>query len=588
MYLFLLLLTTLMMYVCFIRLFDKIDKLVGLIICTIYSFLVMNLSLLIYFGNMGISHLENNMNFMFIIKYLILSVFMTIVSVYGIKFCRNNFEIKKNVFKKRKKKIIISNIVLFALFLLMFALKYLLGIYKAVPPEQLAFHLQVPITGTSTDVFKNIFNNIFTFPIIIMFFLNFQYFVFKKSEKQIVFNFKKKKLNVLPFRFYEKKYIIIALVVLSFSLIYSFKNYNIYEFVKNQFAESDFIEKNYKDPKKVKMSFPKEKKNLIYIYLESMETTYKEYTPNLHRLANENISFSNSKGYGGFSELVGANWTIASMVAQTSGLPLKVSVDSSSYNANEDAFLNGVYTLGDLLKDNGYNNYIMMGSNADFAYRRNYFNIHGKYDIFDYLKAIEEGYIDDDYFKWWGFEDRKLYEYSKEKLLEAAAEDKPFNFSILTVDTHYTDGYLDEECAANHSEQYANVLECADTMFYDFMKWLRKQDFYDDTTVIIVGDHLYMEESDFFDKYNERYVYNSIINSSVKTDNIKNRTFTALDMFPTTLSAMGVKIEGDKLGLGVDLFSNKKTLVEKYGFDYVNDELKKKSTFYNDMSLYEE
>ena len=34
------------------------------------------------------------------------------------------------------------------------------------------------------------------------------------------------------------------------------------------------------------------------------------------------------------------------------------------------------------------------------------------------------------------------------------------------------------------------------------------------------------------------------------------------------------------------MFSEEKTIIEKYGLDYVNGELKKKSTFYNEMSLY--
>ncbi|MCR5673054.1 MAG: hypothetical protein K6F87_05000, partial [Lachnospiraceae bacterium] len=51
------------------------------------------------------------------------------------------------------------------------------------------------------------------------------------------------------------------------------------------------------------------KKNLIYIYMESMETTYasrevggeqpeNNYIPNLTRIADENISFSDEEGLG--------------------------------------------------------------------------------------------------------------------------------------------------------------------------------------------------------------------------------------------------------------------------------------------------
>ena len=42
-----------------------------------------------------------------------------------------------------------------------------------------------------------------------------------------------------------------------------------------------------------------------------------------------------------------------------------------------------------------------------------------------------------------------------------------------------------------------------------------------------------------------------------------------------------MKIKGDKLGLGTNLFSNKKTLSEIYGNDYIDKELSKRSTYYD-------
>ena len=65
----------------------------------------------------------------------------------------------------------------------------------------------------------------------------------------------------------------------------------------------------------------------------------------------------------------------------------------------------------------------------------------------------------------------------------------------------------------------------------------------------------------------------------------KNREFSTLDMFPTTLASLGVKIKGDRLGLGTNLFSGKETLIEKYGYDYVNEEVLKEAEFYNNKLL---
>ena len=56
-------------------------------------------------------------------------------------------------------------------------------------------------------------------------------------------------------------------------------------------------------------------------------------------------------------------------------------------------------------------------------------------------------------------------------------------------------------------------------------------------------------------------------------------------MFPTTLAALGVEIEGNRLGLGTNLFSAEQTLTEQYGFDMLDLELQKNSVFYNKQFL---
>ena len=64
---------------------------------------------------------------------------------------------------------------------------------------------------------------------------------------------------------------------------------------------------------------------------------------------------------------------------------------------------------------------------------------------------------------------------------------------------------------------------------------------------------------------------------------LKNRQFCSMDIFPTTLASIGCKIDGDRLGLGTNLFSGTKTLFEELGFEKVNTEFKKKSTFYENV-----
>lgn len=61
-----------------------------------------------------------------------------------------------------------------------------------------------------------------------------------------------------------------------------------------------------------------------------------------------------------------------------------------------------------------------------------------------------------------------------------------------------------------------------------------------------------------------------------------NREFGHFDIFPTILDSLGVNIKNNRLGLGVDLVSKEKTLLEnKEDFDL--KDLSKKSKIYENF-----
>ena len=57
---------------------------------------------------------------------------------------------------------------------------------------------------------------------------------------------------------------------------------------------------------------------------------------------------------------------------------------------------------------------------------------------------------------WWGYEDLKLFDYAEEELLKIAKKDEPFNFTLLTADSHFTDGYMDEGCNIKFDNKYTD------------------------------------------------------------------------------------------------------------------------------------
>ena len=359
--------------------------------------------------------------------------------------------------------------------------------------------------------------------------------------------------------------------------------------------QSTIYQENYVDPLAANITFPEQKRNLIYIYLESMENSYMDtesggalqcnVMPELTALAGdeENINFSHTDGIGGFQNMTGASWTIAAMVAQTAGIPLKVPIGLGNNDYGQGSFLPGVHTLTNVLHNNGYYQTLMVGSDANFGGRKNYFEQHGLDETFDIFTARKEGIVPEGYYVFWGMEDLHLFDFAKQKLTAISQQEQPFAFTMLTVDTHRTNGYVCEKCVGLWGEQYENVISCSSKQVAAFVDWIKQQDFYENTTIIIAGDHITMDEEyisrNVPDDY-DRTVYNCIINSPISTQHNKNRQFVAADMFPTTLAALGCKIEDDRLGLGTNLFSGKKTLVEEMGYDAFEEQLAMSSRYY--------
>lgn len=373
------------------------------------------------------------------------------------------------------------------------------------------------------------------------------------------------------------------------------------QYLKDYAHASQLFETEYVDPAKTEIVFPEEKRNLIYIMLESMETTFfskeeggaleQNVIPELYELAQENINFSHNDGVGGCNHSSGATWTSGAIVGHTAGIPLKMPFEISNQYDVEMSMLPGISSIVEILKANGYHYTFMCGSNATYGARAQYFEQHGADQIIDYYTAVNEGITSEEYFDWWGLTDSDLYMYAQYKLEEIAEQGEPFAMTLLTVDTHAPSGYICSLCTDDYEEQYENVLACASYQLYDFLDWLTWQDFYENTTIIVVGDHLTMDNDymlralgDNYGTY-ERHVYNCFINSVAEPVNEKNRVFTQFDLFPTTLAAMGANISGERLGLGTNLFSDMPTLAEEMGFDELDKELSRASEMYRNQFM---
>ena len=472
--------------------------------------------------------------------------------------------------------------------------------FGGVTGDQLIINLTSPTEGTEASVYVDAFEGpiLKTFVLTVLFALvvfgSYKLYYAFKNGKKAVFNDLAKRITCF----------VLAAVCLVSGVQYGVQKFKLNMVFNAYVRHSTIIDDNYVDPKTANIKWPEKKRNLIHIYLESMENSYlskdlggfmpENLMPNLTELAKTGTVFSDTDNYfGGPQKGTGTQWSIASMVNQMTGLPMKAPGWINTYGA-DGKFLPGAYTLGEMLEKQGYEQTCMVGASGTFGGLRYLFDTHGNWKFFDYDYAKENGYIPKDYKKNWGFEDDKLYAFAKEEITRLYETGKPFNFTMEDADTHRPGGYVSKGKKKPFKFKYANAIWNSDKDVCEFIKWIQAQPFYENTTIVLIGDHISMETKFFkdagFTKKYKRTQFNCIINpapSVGKPDEkvTRNRMWANWDYFPTIVASIGGEIEGNRLGIGTNLFSGEKTIFEKVGVKKANKQLEMGSKMYNEQIL---
>ena len=225
-----------------------------------------------------------------------------------------------------------------------------------------------------------------------------------------------------------------------------------------------------------------------------------------------------------------------------------------------------------ILNANGYKQIFFQGNPGlykqfrDFVEDQKINEVYGPDDLIQRLNLDTTDLIKKQGFK--TVQDKDAFKFANQ-ILDTISE--PFSLTFFTIDTHSPDGFYDPDCIkisddGNKDERLKAAARCVSRELKKFVDSLKTKPFYENTSIVIFGDHLFMGTRLVKDFNNRKWV--NIFINSVKTPIAEeNRLFSDIDMFPTILSSMDFNIEGDRLGFGADLFSDKKTLVEKIGLD---------------------
>ncbi len=284
-------------------------------------------------------------------------------------------------------------------------------------------------------------------------------------------------------------------------------------------------------------------KNLVLIYLESLERLYldesvfKGLTPTINQLLNDNFSFTN------LSQIPGTEWTIAGILASQCGTPL---LSDNSLVDNNDIIQNGFLTeaicLGDVLHQAGYVQTYLGGASNQFAGKGYFFKAH-HYDEVKGYDELKSRLQRKKYRTGWGLYDDSLFKIAEEEYVRLANLNKPFNLTLLTLDTHHPKGHPSQSCTPYryHKNSILDAVHCTDQLLARFLNRLSRHPSAKETITVLFSDHLAMrnEAEKFYPEKYERKLLFSILNTNLKGVNHEPGTHT--DIAPTILEAMGVK-----------------------------------------------
>lgn len=429
--------------------------------------------------------------------------------------------------------------------------------------------------------------------IVFLFYMIFMYYAAKRF-----WNFNVTELTVLSV-------VLIFLYVVNLNRHYSCLNILVWEFICSLFlflclhqfygdlfvfsslGKTNFYAENYVNLKELKNE---KKRNVIVLFLESFNEEFRKAGNGLEVKDSDAIRFSDFiEGYAQrwtqgalFSAFTGTHIHYVSdyfryfVVYKLNSLKYQYILESEISNTvgeNFDFYTPRINSLGKIGRKNGYQNLFVQGSSIAFSGTKSFLlnngfdeeNIYGEENLETVLGKKE-------YQNWQGYKDADVFSVFKQKI-SALDNERPFFAVLFTMDLHIGDN--------SYFKSLENIKENTIQNLNDFIDWFKMQDFYDNTTLVVIGDHNRMGKN----VVTGEKIYNAFFNlpENLKSDVNVYRSFNQIDMFPTILEIMGFKLPERKAGMGVSLFAKNKTLSERLSYSEQSEVFAKLDRFYYDL-----
>jgi hypothetical protein len=276
-------------------------------------------------------------------------------------------------------------------------------------------------------------------------------------------------------------------------------------------------------------------KNIVIISLESFEKAFlhnenKHLTPNLQKRAKQWAFYSMHTNRG-------SGWTSGSLYTVLTGLPsFFVGYGNEYFRETKRSKL---ISLCDILKRCGYEQY-HLSNDATFAGTKDLLIAFGVDHIIDdeNIKTVGEKC------PWGGPWDKDVFDKAKEVVHQMDSIRKPFMLWISTIQTHHTDGAVDDRMLEFIERQETNLETAAlstDWLVEDFFSFLEQKGLMENTVVYLFPDHHFMGNKKIFEKTNESRSLWFMTNADKKDLHVDSSNFYQVDILSNVLSGAKIK-----------------------------------------------
>lgn len=272
--------------------------------------------------------------------------------------------------------------------------------------------------------------------------------------------------------------------------------------------------------------FATQRPNIVLVILESFSTNALGAMPNLMRLAQEGIYFSNA-----YSSSYRTDRGIVSLMSAFPGQPTSslMTVPSKSRNLPQ---------IGKALKQEGYLLNFYYGGDEDFTNMRSYL-IDGGFEN----RVVDKDFPLQDRMSKWGAHDHIVLERASREIRQRYTQypDNQYFDVILTLSSHEP---FDVPFTSDFSHAYLNSVAYTDSCLGAFVDSLKQHPLWDSTIVILSPDHGYPYPNGIANYNPLRYrIPMAIIGGAVQQPMQVPTLCSQIDLVPTVLHAMGLDAE---------------------------------------------